>query len=67
MRPKKIQFLILSLFVAGGIAGFIHSSRAQVTVPAFSPTIPRVWDDEAILSLEVPLPDAGGLSHASLG
>jgi hypothetical protein len=58
MQSKKIKALVLTLFLAGGIAILVHSGQAQIIAPAFSPTIPKVWDDEKMSTLEVPLANA---------
>jgi hypothetical protein len=57
MRSKKIKCLVVTLFLAGVISVFVHSGQAQIASPAFSPTIPKVWDDEEMTGLEVPLAD----------
>src|SRR5512138_1760279 len=58
MQSKKIKCLVLILFLAGGIFVSVRSGWAQEAAPTFSPTIPRVWDDEELAGLEVPLAEA---------
>lgn len=58
MQAKKIKCLALMLFFATGIFGVVHSSRAQEMAKGVSTTIPRVWDDEEMAALEVPLAEA---------
>jgi len=66
MRSKIIKGLVLALFLAGGIFAFVRGGQAQVAAPAFSPTIPRVWNDEEMAALEVPLADpAASPKHVS--
>ena len=66
MRSKIIKGLVLALFLAGGIFVFVRGGQAQVAAPAFSPTIPRVWNDEEMAALEVPLADpAASPKHIS--
>lgn len=58
MQSNQIKYLVLTLFVAGGIAMLAHSGQAQRVTSDFSPTIPKVWDDRKISTLEVPLANA---------
>lgn len=70
MRGKLITFIVAGAIAAGGLFVFVAHSRAQnpVSPPpspsnnvgaksqaAFTPNIPRAWDDKAIKGLEVPL------------
>jgi hypothetical protein len=48
-----------------GLVVFL-SVNAQVRQPVVQPVVPRVWDDHAIATLEVPLADpAGSPKHVS--
>ena len=58
MRPKLLSSFAV-LLAALGLEASIPDGRAQEAGAASSPTVPKVWDDEAIASLEVPLPHAG--------
>ncbi|HYV07224.1 MAG TPA: hypothetical protein VFB82_21695 [Blastocatellia bacterium] len=49
-RLSLVTFLLLSLLLLG-------STRAQNSVKKWQAVVPRVWDDEAIHSLELPLAD----------
>ncbi len=57
MRQVTIKILTLALFVLLGITAFITSGQAQKDRSNVPPLIPRTWDEEALASLEVPLPD----------
>ncbi len=41
------------LFLVVGV--FVHTSESRVDLPSFSPVIPKVWDDENMSTLQVPL------------
>ena len=57
MRQATIKILTLALFVLLGITAFITSGQAQKDRSNSPPLIPKTWDEEALASLEVPLPD----------
>ncbi|HKS42566.1 MAG TPA: hypothetical protein VJX74_18280 [Blastocatellia bacterium] len=57
MQSRIIKSLVLTLFLAGSISVCIHSSRAQMAALNYSPLIPRVWSDEEVAVLELPLAD----------
>ena len=57
MSNHKTKLFVFSIGVLG-LLTVIHSSRAQQSSRSFSPTIPRIWSDQAIRSLEIPLADA---------
>jgi hypothetical protein len=64
MRKRFCPMLLFVL--AGGI--LLPKLRAQVEQPAFHATVPRVWDDQAIATVEVPLVNpAGSPKHVSSG
>jgi len=54
--PRKIAEVFPHVLV--GIALLIPIGQAQKSGAAFSPTIPKTWDDAAMVALEVPLADA---------
>lgn len=58
MQSKKFKRTALALSLIGVIY-FVHNSRAQIAVSPFVPTIPKVWDDEEMQSLQLPLVDPG--------
>ena len=45
------------MFILLGVAAHIGSGQAQKTDGAFTPAVPKTWDDQAIASLEVPPAD----------
>lgn len=57
MLSKRIKCLGLILFLAGATALFANGGQAPIAGTA-SPAIPRMWDDEEMAELEVPLADA---------
>ena len=58
MQSRIIKSLVFTLFLAGSISVCIHSSQARMAALNYSPVIPRVWSDEEIAVLELPLADA---------
>lgn len=60
MNTRRIKYLTLVLFALLGVAAHIGMGQAQDTDRAFTPTIPKTWDDQAMASLEVPLADPAG-------
>jgi hypothetical protein len=40
-----------------GLSVLINGGQTQESDIAFSPTIPKTWDDDAMATLEVPLAD----------
>ncbi|HZS04713.1 MAG TPA: di-heme oxidoredictase family protein [Blastocatellia bacterium] len=54
MRASVIKLLIIAALAFSGITAST-SSNAQDSGKKWSPDIPRTWDDEAMLSLEIPL------------
>jgi hypothetical protein len=57
MRQKTIFEVGFLLIVLPTLMSLVQSSRAQKTDLTFAPVIPKTWDEEALRSLEVPLPD----------
>src|SRR5215510_5406678 len=57
-RMKKFKLLALALSIATCAFTLAENSGAQNPSPAFSPVIPRVWDDREMADLELPLADA---------
>src|SRR5580704_12310251 len=61
----KPLFVLVLAAAVGGFWRFLQAS-AQEKHSAFEPTIPRVWDDNAIATLELPLADpVGSPKHIS--
>lgn len=57
---------MLALFTLLGVAVQVGLGQAQQTNKAFTPAIPKTWDDQAMAALEVPLADpAGSPAHIS--
>jgi cytochrome c553 len=59
MYTKRIRLLMLSLFVGFGIFTLIESGQAQKRDTAFSPQIPKAWDEESVRSWSLPLAGLG--------
>jgi hypothetical protein len=57
MTLRKIQSSTIALLLVVGILVFVNHSRAQKRAHSFVPVIPRVWDDDEMASLHVPLAD----------
>ncbi len=57
MRSGTTKLFSLALLALVGISAVIPTGQAQKSSGAFSPIPPRTWDDEALASLEVPLPN----------
>src|SRR5215470_433723 len=57
MNTRNIRCLTLALFIPLGVAAYIGNGQAQKTDRAFTPAIPKTWDDQAIESLEIPPAD----------
>jgi hypothetical protein len=57
MNTRNIRRLTLALFLLFGVAAHIRNGQAQKTDRAFTPAIPKTWDDQAIALLEIPLAD----------
>jgi len=61
----KTQVVLLAVVMVGAFWLFSHAP-AQQRRSTFTPSVPRVWDDEAIATLEVPLADpVGSPKHIS--
>src|SRR5437773_11235846 len=54
MRISAIKLLIIAALVLLGMATSM-SGNTQVSKEKWLPNIPRTWDDEAMLSSEIPL------------
>jgi hypothetical protein len=60
MHVARLVFGLIALPLA------LHPLRAQKSADDAHPTVPRVWEDEAIATLEVPLADSvGSPKHVS--
>src|SRR5262245_58879403 len=57
MNTSNIRRLTLALFTFLGITVYISIGRALETDNAFSPAIPKTWDDPEMASLELPPAD----------
>ncbi len=55
MQSKMAKLFPLLLLALVGITVLIPTGRAQKSGAAFSPNIPKTWDDAAMATLEVPL------------
>jgi hypothetical protein len=65
MKPGAINTLILFLLLPVAAYSIIGGGSAQKTIGSANRPIPKIWDDEALASLDVPLADAGvKLKHA---
>jgi Di-haem oxidoreductase, putative peroxidase len=53
----KFKRFALALSIAACAFTLVENSGAQNPAPAFSPVIPRVWDDREMAGLELPLAD----------
>src|SRR5689334_16583096 len=54
MNTRNLRCLAIALFIVLGIAARFGISQAQKTDKAFTPVVPKTWDDQAMASLEVP-------------
>jgi hypothetical protein len=57
MNVRNIRRLTLALLIPLGVAAYVGNGQAQKTDRAFTPAIPKTWDDQAIASLEIPPAD----------
>jgi len=57
MNTRNIRCLALALFTLLGAAVHIGIGKAQETDGAFTPAIPKTWDDLVMPSLEIPPAD----------
>src|SRR5215831_16053713 len=58
MNAKIIRLLTLALITPlGAAASMMGVNQAQETDSAFTPVIPKTWDDRAMASLELPPAD----------
>ena len=60
MRIIRIKYFMIAIFLAAGASVFIEGGKAQKADTASRPAIPKVWDDQAMATLEVPLADPAG-------
>ncbi|MCG3160822.1 MAG: hypothetical protein JMDDDDMK_01897 [Acidobacteria bacterium] len=66
MNTRGLRYLTLTLFLLLGIAAHNQPGQAQQANKAFTPAIPKTWDDKAMDSLELPTADpAGSPKHIS--
>ncbi len=56
MSSKKFKPIAVALFLVG-VIHFVRAGQAQITVSPFVPAIPRIWNDEEMQSLQLPLVD----------
>ena len=59
MRNRRTGLLMAALFLAFGICRLIMAGQAQNPNAAFTPVIPKVWDDEALRAWALPLVGLG--------
>ena len=57
MRDPRFKFVALVFVLLLGTTTFIISSQAQKGRSNSPPSIPKIWDEEALATLEVPLPN----------
>lgn len=57
MANRTSRLSVIAFFSLSAILASIGSSAAQDSKKNWSPIIPKTWDDEAMLSLELPLAD----------
>jgi hypothetical protein len=57
MANRTARLSVIARFFLYAILASIGSSAAQDSNKNWSPIIPKTWDDEAMLSLELPLAD----------
>lgn len=57
MKTRNFKCLALILFIMIGIAVRIGIGQELDTNRAFTPVIPKTWDDQAMAALEIPLPN----------
>src|SRR5215510_2235750 len=57
MKTRNIKCLALALFILIGFAVSIGIGQELDTGRAFTPVIPKTWDDQKMASLELPLPN----------
>src|ERR1700694_4626153 len=58
MLSRTANRFPLALLALVGMTILIPMGRAQKAGAAFTPVIPKTWDDEAVAALDVPLADA---------
>ena len=58
MSLNRIKFFVILLLLVCSILLVLNSGTAQAITPTFSPTIPRVWDDAEMATLQLPLVDS---------
>lgn len=58
MFTISTRLITFALFTVFGVLSLIPIGRAQKSGAAFSPNIPKTWDDAAMAALETPLADA---------
>jgi hypothetical protein len=57
MKTRNIKCLALALFILIGFVVSIGIGQELDTDRVFTPVIPKTWDDQAMASLELPLPN----------
>ncbi len=58
MSLNRIKFFVILLLLVGSILVVLSYRSVQAIAPPFSPTIPRVWDDAEMATLQLPLVDS---------
>jgi hypothetical protein len=58
MLSKTANRFTLALLALIGITILIQMGRAQKAGAAYIPVIPKIWDDKAVVALNVPLAEA---------
>ena len=58
---------MLALFFVAAVSGLSSGGNAPEALPLSVPAHPRVWEDEAMHGLELPLADRGRFPQAHLG
>src|SRR5271157_4038786 len=60
MHPASRKWIALGLFAVLCATAVIHEIGAETSHDSSPPTVPRMWDDAAMATLEVPLADPVG-------
>jgi hypothetical protein len=53
MQVTKIKYFVFGLFLTAGIAALVHGGSGQSADSATSPVVPKVWDDEAMATVNL--------------
>jgi cytochrome c553 len=60
LNTRRFRYLSLVVFTLLGFVAHIGLGRAQQMGSAYTPAIPKTWDDQAMATLEMPLADSTG-------